>query len=98
MSAGLAVTKDQLDTQAGAAARSVLTAFGSVRDVKAYLDTKTSSDLVAMGYAQADADLLKSAYTDLGKLADLFDGLQTQASVYDFKTFARQIWGLVVRS
>lgn len=91
---GLSVTKADIDAIAGATARSVNVVFRDVVFFKAYLDTKTDGDLIALGYVQAEVDSLRSAFGDLKQLTDIFNGAATLGVAKDFKTFAKRLWGL----
>ena len=87
----------QVDELVGTGARSVRFAMQRIKDIKEYLDTKASADLVVeFGYTSTEADTIKSAFADLAKFAGIFDGTQTQSPAYDFRTFARRVWGLGV--
>lgn len=94
--AGIAVTKTQVDDMAGTTARDLRLAFERVADFKQWLDTKTAGDLENMGYTAGEAAVIKSAFADMAKLAAVFNGADTVTPAYDFKTFARQLWGLGV--
>jgi hypothetical protein len=97
MAAGIIPTKLQLDDLVGNGARTVRLALERVKDIKEYLDTKSQADLeTEFSYSPTDAANIKSAYADLAKLAGIFEGTQTQSPAYDFRTFARRLWGLGV--
>lgn len=95
MAAGIVPTRLQLDDLVGSGARNVRLALERVKDIKEFLDTKSQADLeTEFQYSPTDAATIKSAYTDLAKLAGIFEGVQTQSPVYDFRTFARRLWGI----
>lgn len=53
----------------------------------------TSPDQNGKTFTAAEVTNLKSAYTDLDKLRQIFEGTQTQATTYDFRTFAKLLAG-----
>jgi hypothetical protein len=65
-----------------------------VQTVKSWLDTKTDNELVALGYTSQEVATLKSAFTDLNKLARVANGLDTQAAASDFFFWADRLTGL----
>jgi len=94
MAIGLAVSKSELDSRAGELARGFQKQFGDVLTLKGFLDTKTESDLTAMGYTAQEVAVLKTAMTDLFTLASIWSGQASQTSPYDFRQFVRQLWGV----
>ena len=95
MTVGRTISKAKIDNTAGAVASSVFASLDNVRKFKAVLDAYSSAQLVSVfGYAStAEADILKSAITDLDKLRQIFEGTATQAAVSDFRFFAKQLLG-----
>jgi hypothetical protein len=93
MSVGSPTTKATIDSTAGNIASSINVVFDRVRLFKIWLDTQIDADLITLGYTQAEVDRLRSAYVDLDKLRTIFEGSQTQSPAYDFRTFAKLIWG-----
>jgi hypothetical protein len=93
MSVGLNPSKGEIDNQAGIIARDLDSATSRCLDFKNYLDGKADADLVALGYTEEEVTILKSAYTDAAKLATIFRGLVAEPSIYDYRTFLKQIWG-----
>lgn len=94
MSVGLSSTKADIDAQAGQTYLQVREAFRAVQLLQAFLVTRTEGDLTALGYTAGEVAQLKSAYTDLDKLRGIFEGTQTQATAYDFRTFAKLLAGV----
>lgn len=88
------MSKAQLDAQAGTIALDLHEAFARVEELKYYLDAKSTGDLQALGYTSDEANLLKSAYADLDQLRTIYQGLASLANAKDFRTFARQVFGL----
>lgn len=97
MSVGLTVTKADLDQRAGAIALDLRSVFYRIQIYKQTLDTLTVANLQALGYAVSpdEASELKSAFTDMDKLRQIYEGTATQATTYDFRTFAKLLTGVV---
>jgi hypothetical protein len=96
VAAGIQVTKAELDNVAGSVARSLFNVMGNVQQVKAWLDTQTVEDLVGLGYQTADANLIKSAYTDLAELASVFNnGAPAHTTAHDYRVFAKRLIGVI---
>jgi len=94
MSAGRSISKDELNNAAAAVASSLFATMDNIAKVKAVLDGYSSAQLVSLfGFVQADADVLKSAFTDMDKIRQIFTGAATQASTNDFRVFAKQLLG-----
>ncbi len=94
MSVGLPVTKLEIDTRAGDAARSIQRVLIQVSLLKAYLDATIDADLTAMGYVQAEVTNLKTAVNELTQLSTIWHGTANLAVAKDFKVFVSRIWGL----
>jgi hypothetical protein len=94
MAVGLQITGTEINNTAGVTARNVYTALDAVVQFKAWLDSVGDATLLSSyGVSNADAAVLRSAYTDLAQLATVFNGTGTRASVYDYRTFAKQLIG-----
>jgi hypothetical protein len=95
MSVGGTISKAEIDNTAHAVAASIFASLSNVAKFKAVLDGYSSAQLVSVfGYAStAEADILKSAITDLDKLRQIFEGTATQSSASDFRFFAKQLLG-----
>lgn len=97
MVAGLQVTQAEVNAQAGTIARAVFAALGNVTEFKTWLDTVTVGDLETLGFSTADANTLKSAFSDLADLAGVFQGSAAARTLpYDYRTFARRLIGVGV--
>jgi hypothetical protein len=94
MSVGMAVSKSEIDTRAGDITRGFQKAFDDVLTLKSFLDDTVDTDLVALGYTQAEVTLLKSAFADLATLTTIWTGTAAQSVAYDFRTFVKQLWGV----
>ncbi|TMR11746.1 hypothetical protein ETD86_34830 [Nonomuraea turkmeniaca] len=97
MVAGLQVTQAEVNAQAGTIARAVFAALGNVQEFKAWLDTVAVGDLETLGFSTADANTLKSAFSDLADIAGVFQGSATARTLpYDYRTFAKRLIGVGV--
>jgi hypothetical protein len=94
MSVGLPVTKDEIDSRAGDTARSFQKAFEDTITMQSYLTQTADADLVTLGYTEAEVSTLKSAFSDLAQLGQIFAGSAGLAAPKDFRTFVRQVWGV----
>lgn len=94
MSAGLNPTKVEIDGVVGNLTRQLAELFTKVETMQYYLVGTISADLEAKGYTPNEVALVKSAFTDLKQLHDIFTGTVNLASAKDFRTFVKQLWGL----
>lgn len=96
MTAGIPITKDRINTQAGAIAAAVFSSLQSVGEFKEWLDSVSAQDLETVySFTADDAAVLKSAYADLAALASVWAG-GNLAAPRDFRTFARRLIGVGV--
>lgn len=95
MSVGLPKTKADWDSRGGSIALDVRSVFDRVLAYKTALDATIDADLQAAGYTSGEIATLRSAFTDLDKLRTIYQGTVTQATTYDFRTFAKQLTGVV---
>lgn len=93
MTAGFPAGATDINNRAGNCAYTLREALRSVQLFKAFLDTQTDANLTALGIAQTDVNTMRSAYVDLDKLRTIYEGTATQASAYDFRTFAKLLTG-----
>lgn len=93
MSLGRPALKADLDQAAGAIAMSLFATMDNIAKFKTVLDTLTTTDLQNLTYSSTEANQLKSAFTDMDKLRTVFIGTSTQATTYDFRTFAKLLLG-----
>jgi hypothetical protein len=94
MSVGIITTKNDLDARAGEIARSFQAAFTDVATLQLYLAATVDADLEALGYSAGEVATLKTAYADLAQLGTIWTGSAALAAPKDFRTFAKQLWGL----
>jgi hypothetical protein len=95
VTAGRTISQSELNNTWGGLATSLFNVLSNIQHAKAVLDGFSSANLVAMGFVQADADLLKSAAADMGDLANVFNGLASThvTGAYDYKSFSKQLLG-----
>lgn len=95
MSAGLnsALTKQSVDSTVGDTAQALNIAFGHVAATKRFLDPYQEADMVALGYTPEDVATIKSAFADLDKLRQIYEGAQALAAPQDFRQFAQLLYG-----
>lgn len=96
MSAGVQIDKGEINNQAGSIARNLFSTLANVAQFKAWLDGLSSADLVNIyGFAQADADNLKSAFTEMGDLNAVWNGTASAylTGAHTYQTFPRRLLG-----
>ena len=94
MSVGEVVTKQSIDSRSGEIAGRFQRNFEDVVTMQGYLEATPNTDLVALGYTDQEVAILKTAFTDLALLGQLWIGAQTLPAPKDFRTFVRQLWGV----
>jgi hypothetical protein len=97
MSAGAQITKAEIDAAAYQISRAVFADLANVQKLKAFLDGYSSANLVTnWGYTSGDADILKSAFTDLGDLALVWNNTTSAylTGTHNYQAFARQLLGV----
>jgi hypothetical protein len=96
MAVGLIIARADVDAAAGSLALQLNVTMKSIGDLKAWLDTQTDPNLIALAgnpsYTQADVNLLRSAVGDLEQLRTIYQGTVALAVPKDFRTFAKQIF------
>lgn len=97
MAAGLQVSQAEINAVSGTVARAVFAALSDVTEFKAWLDTVSVGDLETLGFSNADANSLKSAFADLADLAGVFQGGAPARNLpYDYRVFAKRLIGVGV--
>jgi hypothetical protein len=94
MSVGLPATKSEIDARAGDLARAFQKNFGDVVTMQQYLLATSEADLVALGYTSGEVATLKTAFTDLMQLGEIWTGNEALAAPKDFRTFVSRLWGV----
>ena len=98
MSVGFPISKGDIDNRAGSLAVTLRDDFLRIRQFKAWLDTQPDGNLTGLTpvpYTSGEVATLRSAYVDLDKLAQIYLGLATQGTTYDFQTFAKLVVGVI---
>lgn len=93
MAVGYPWTKQSVDARAGQLVLTLRDTLAGIQRLKAQLDGRTTEDLVALGWTEAEAATLKSTFVDLDKLARIADGTEIQAAQSDFWWHARNVVG-----
>lgn len=76
MPVGFPTGKSDIDARAGFLALQLRDTLAGVKVMKVWLDGQSTQDLVAIGYTETEASVLKSAYGDLDKLRRIFEGTE----------------------
>lgn len=95
MAVGYARTKVEVDQRAGQLSINLRNLFTEIKRFGELLSLATDQYFLDMGYTQADVTLLKNAYTDLYRLARVYEGAQTQGTAYDFRTHSQHLMGVM---
>lgn len=93
MAVGVQQSLGDINAYAGNISLQLEETFTRVERFKSYLDTLTVTDLTNLGMSSADANTLKSAFTDAASLAAVYRGTGTQGSAYNFSTFLKLLRG-----
>lgn len=94
MSVGLPVTKQEIDARSGDLARAFQDHFIDVNTLQSFLARTPDGDLIALGYTADEVASLKTAYTDLAQLSQIWIGAEALAAPKDFRTFVQRLWGV----
>lgn len=94
MSVGLAITKNEIDTRAGDISRQFQRSFSDVVTLQQYLLATPNQTLIDLGYTDQEVATLKTAFTDLTELANIWIGQAALAAPKDFRAFVKQLWGV----
>ena len=89
------ITQAYVTNNAQAKLLALRRALEDVADFRQWLSAYSSSDLVALGFTQADADAVLSAFADANELAVLYNGggLGSYTLPYNFSASQRIIIG-----
>lgn len=93
---GVVVTRESLDATLGDIALRTNETFRRVSQMQEWLAAQTDAVLIAapFGYTAGEVAIIKSAFSDLDQLRTIYEGAAALAAAKDFRTFARQVWGL----
>jgi hypothetical protein len=91
---GFPTDKGTVDQRIASIAWQLRSTFEQVAVIKVWVDGKTDADLIALGYTQAEVDLIQAAYTDLDNLRKVAAGQQQQVGTNDFFFNAKKLLGI----
>ena len=94
MSVGFPVAKQDIDQNAGDIARRFQASFDDVATMSGFLNRTADTDLVALGYTEAEVATLKTAFADLAQLGRIWGGLDPLPAAHDFRVFVSRLWGV----
>ena len=101
MAIGIPVTVNDVNNQFGGIARDLDSTMTRVLQAASWLAAQTDAVLEAAPYnlASGDVAVLRSAWSDLVQVAQVYQGLLSGANyhagaAYDARTFARQLIGI----
>src|SRR4029077_12873558 len=97
MAVGFPKARADVDDRSGSLAVTLRNTFDAINQFKLFLDSTPDADLTSApyNYTAADVAVLKSAYNDLAKLGQIYQGEIGQSPAYDFRTFAHQLTGVL---
>lgn len=97
MAAGLPQARADIDAQAGTLAVQLRRLFGEIDAFGEFLDGMPDSILKTppQSYSGDEVAQLKSAFADLRRLARIYRGEEAGGDVYDFRTFAKLLTGVL---
>lgn len=95
MAIGIQQTGQDINAWAGKIALEVEMTMVQIQHMQAFLVATPDTTLEAAPYSLAAGDVstLKSAFTDLNTLANIYLGTASQTTPYDFRTFSKQLRG-----
>lgn len=94
MSVGLPSDKNSIDSRAGSLAIALRDIFTQISRFEAWLAAQTDQSLINLGYTSTEVAQLKSAFTDLDQLRQVYEGTATRSPAYDYRTFAGLLVGV----
>ena len=97
MSVGYPKGKADVDERSGTICISLRNILDEVRTFQDFLQSTPDSDLTTApyNYDPQEVAILKSAFNDLTKLSDIYEGKQSLPEAYDFTTFAHLLTGVL---
>lgn len=96
MALGGSITVADINSAAAQISRQMFSAMKNAQQMQAWLATQPDATLTALGYTSGEVATLKSAFTDLDKIRQVFEGTITQATTYDFRQFSKLLLGIAV--
>lgn len=95
MAIGYPKDKSAVDNLVGELAQSMNRNFRRAVQLKTELDSFTDVQLTGVGYTAGEVTQLRTLATDLVQLNGIYTGAATLATVKDFRTSLRPIWGVL---
>lgn len=85
-------SSNDVNAMAGGVARDLHTALARVKDFQAFL---AITDLTQAPYSMTadDEAAIKYAFTDLNKLAQVYEGTVDSTPAHDYRTYAQHLYG-----
>ena len=97
MSVGFQTSKQDVDSKSGSICRMIAAwADETIKFQEGFLAGATEQQLMDLGYTTDDVALLKSAISDMYRLAHVYQGVAAQSPAYDFRTFASRLTGVML--
>jgi len=93
MSVGAPQDKAAIDSRAYGLAVQMRDLLTNIANFQVFLNTKNDAALIALGYTQAEADLLQAAFVDLDNARLTLQGLRTQPAASNFLVNSNQLVG-----
>lgn len=93
--AGYPKNKDSIDGIVGDLAVAVNRNFRKAAQFKTELDAYTDTQLTNAGYTAGEVTQLRTFAADLLQLSNIYSGAVNLASVKDFRTSLRPVWGVL---
>jgi hypothetical protein len=94
MAVGFPVTKNDIDLTLGQIVVQLRDSIFRVPGVKARIDAISDTELVALGYSDADVTLMRNTLADLNQIYLVTTGQAAQPTPYDFRTNVAQVTGI----
>lgn len=96
---GLAQNVQDINVKAGSIYLALRNTLQDVKNFQAMLGTLADADLQSAdqngkAFTAAEITTLKSAFTDLDQLRQVFEGTATRTPAYDYRTFAKLLGGV----
>lgn len=86
------IDKGRVLSAATSIAHNLGAALEQAGDFQTFLLATADADLVALGFSSSEVSTMKSAFTDMEQLHQVFLGNATRTPAYDYRTFVKLIW------
>lgn len=90
------VSRQELDSRVNVLTVNLNNWFQQIKGMQIWLASKPDAELQAEPYLYTATEVaqLKSAFADLDQLRQVYEGTATRTPAYDYRTFAKLVWGL----